>query len=337
MNAKTSAIFPWFLLRSGCESACLVLTFLLPLFLCGCARSEVTAQQAPPAPPLTFIGEWVTHGDGPGKLNHPEWIATDSAGNVFVADSGSGDIHKFGADGHPLLSFNEGVPREAFRVAVDAGEAIYVLAPNVNSLFLYSPEGEPFRHYALAPQRGHQRPESVAVDDSGDIFVIVDLSGGRGQDNAGRREIREYNSRGRYRKTLTVADTSGSKFVPASLGAGPDGYVYVLDVTGDRVQKFSGDGDYSAGWSTPIPAGAPAGADSTGLGIAVNSKYVFAADTENRGVRVWMLDGQDKLTDDLGGRLQGSSSQYQIAVNRRGELFVLDLAGGRILRFRINF
>ena len=320
-------------LANRCSAAALC---LIALTLAGCTHEEVTAQ-TPPPPPLTFLAEWGTHGHEPGEFGRPEWLTTDVTGNVFVADSGTGSIEKFDPRGHPLLSFNDRVPDDPFRVAVDSGAGIYVLSPNANSIFIFSPEGEPFRHYLLAPLKPHQRPESITVDVAGDIFVIVSVGKSGGKSDSGQNEIREYNARGRYMKTLAPAAVSGDRFTPESLVAASDGKLYVLDLSGTRVQKFTLDGDYVATWGDPSPSGTAGDATTSGYGIGVTSKYVFIPDSTSRGVKVWTLDGQPKLMDSLDNRLQNGTGRYQIAVSARGELLVLDVAGTRVLRFRINF
>jgi tripartite motif-containing protein 71 len=311
---------------------------LIALTPSGCARTEVTVTaQTPPPRPLTFLGEWGTHGHEPGELGRPEWLTTDFTGNGFIADSGTGSIEKFGPTGHPLLSFNDRVPEDPFRVAVDSGAGIYVLSPNANSIFIFSPEGEPFRHLLLTPLKARQRPESIAVDVAGDIFVIVTVSKIGGKSDSEQNEIREYNARGRFLKTLTPVLVSSEPFVPASVVAGPDGNLYVLDVSSSRVQRFTLDGDYVAAWGGTPPPGVTSDSTPAGSGIGVTSKYVFTPDSAIRGVKVWTSDGQLKFTDPLDSRLQNGTGRFQIAVSNRGELLVLDVAGTRVLRFRINF
>jgi len=319
------------------------------LALAGCTHTEVT-EQTPPPQPLSFIGEWGTRGGEPGQLSRPEWISTDPAGNVFVADSGSGYIQKFDLTGHPLLAFDDRVPGDPFRVSADAGGGIYVLGRNADAFFLFSPEGEPIRQYPLAPVKAHQRPVSLAADDAGDVFVIVSVGGPSTQRASERREIRMYTARGRYRKTLIPAYTAGAAFVPASLTAGPDGHLYVLDTSASRVQKFTLDGDFVTAWNCAPPPAAdgsqgtvpvsssaePGDASPPGYGIGVTSKYVFTPDSGRRGVLAWTPDGQPRFGDLLGSRLQVGGGRFQIAASNRGELLVLDVERTRVLRFHIN-
>ena len=152
--------------------------------------------------------------------------------------------------------------------------------------------------------------------------------------------MREYNARGKFLKKLIIPEGSTpAPFIPASLVAASDGYLYAVDSTNEQVAKFTLSGDYSTAWATtaPQPAKSPSPAKSTGRGIGATAKYVFVANPENRGVRVWSVDGHEKITDDLGGRLNGSNGAYQITTSRRGELLALDCSAAKVLRYKINF
>jgi hypothetical protein len=325
----------------GGKVAALVGACLFAAFAIACGGTTAPAQQAPPAPPLIFIGEWGTAGSGAGQLSRPQWMATDFAGNVFIADYGSGFIHKFNFEGRPLMSFDDAVPRDPYRVAVDSGNGIYALGEESNSVFIYSPLGERFKQLALAPQCPHQVAQSVSVDDAGDIFVIVGSTGdSQSKSDSTNPEMREYNARGKFLKKLTIPEGSTpAPFIPASLVAASDGYLYVVDATNLQVAKFTLSGDYSTAWAAPTPqtAKSPSPAESAGRGIGVTAKYVFVANPENRGVRVWSVDGHEKIVDDLRGRLNGSNGAYQITTSRRGELLALDCSAAKVLRYKINF
>ncbi len=313
-----------------------ILTILAGLLLAvACSRTQEPIPQAPaPSPPFEYLGEWGEKGDGPGQLSRPEWIALDPAGNVYVADSRNGYIHKFSPQGHPLLSFHDGVPKNPDGVAIDRGGAIYVIAPPAASVSIFKPEGERMWGFPLRPVLRHQWPAHLVVDDDGNIYAIAVLG------DSGRRELRKYTVRGRLLKSWSMhADADSPVFVPAAMGFGRDQSLYVVDFTGTRIQKFTRDGDFIIGWGKPEASQNLEDRDRvySGYGIGVTEKYVFAADSEIRGVRVWTLEGEEKLTDDLGGRLHQDAGKFQIAISSRGELLALDSNGARILRFRINF
>jgi len=57
-----------------------------------------------------WIKSWGEPGTGPGQLNTPHSIATDDAGNVYVADRGNGRIQVFDGDGRYLREIHINVP-----------------------------------------------------------------------------------------------------------------------------------------------------------------------------------------------------------------------------------
>ncbi len=318
----------------------LALACALAVFTIACADTISPAQKDLPVRPITFIAEWGTAGGGAGQLSKPQWMATDFAGNVFIADYGSGFIHKFNFEGHPLMSFDDGVPRDPYRVAVDSGNGIYVLAEESNSVFIYSPLGEHYKQFALAPARPHQVGQSVSVDDAGDVFRDRRRVGFAEQKRFGgqTRDTRIHRSR----KIPEEIDGPGGIDVRAICSRVAGGCFGWLSVRGGC--------DERAGreihafwrlsrqlWGNPQTAKSPGPVEAAGRGIGVTAKYVFVAEPENRGVRVWTTDGHEKIVDDLDGRLGGSNGVYQVTASRRGELLVLDCSAAKVLRFKINF
>ena len=283
----------------------------------------------PPPPPLEYLGEWGAKGDGPGQLSRPVSLATDALGNVYVADPGSGFVHKFDPQGHPLLSFKDERLGKPAGIAVDRGGAIYVTDPRRGSVFIFLPDGERFREIRARPGQRRWAPVGVTVDDEGSLFVVARVS----------NQIEKFSPRGRLLKAWALQrDVPDQIVFPAAATVGPDGFLYVVDRQAGQVQKFTREGEFISRWGE-AHAGFPAdGTDEVSSGIAVSEKYVFLADAAHRGVRVWTLDGQQKLADDLGGRLRSEVSRsFVVAFSPRGELLVLDSAGPRVLRFRINF
>jgi hypothetical protein len=298
-----------------------------------CSTQSPPQSQPASRRPFEFIGQWGVKGDGPGQLSRPSGIATDFTGNVYVSDSGSGFIHKFDPNGRPLLSFEDGVPPNASGIAVDRGDGIYVIANGLDSVFIFFPQGERFRELRLMPRLPHQWPASLAVGPDGSIFVIEVIG------DMGRLELRKYSSRGRLQKSWKPQPDSLGEFLsPAALAAGLDGYLYLIDRTGRRAQKYTEDGQFVSGWGT-AERRVELRDDrlNAGAALAVTNGYVFAVDSENGGVRVWTLDGQEKVTDNLDGRVPPDVGAFKIAVSPRHELLVLDGTAARVRRFRINF
>ena len=327
---------------------------LLFFLLVACSRSHPQSTASPASPPPTFeyVGEWGVQGSDPGQLNNPGGLALDVDRNVFIADSGNDSIDKFTIDGHPLLSFKDSVPRDLNRIAVDSGGGIYAVSPRLNTVYIYSPAGELFRTLPLkAPQ--YERIRNITVGEDGGIVVIE--SNGRSNQN----EMQKYTPTGRLLRSWRLRVQSGTAApVPASIGIGSDLSVYVVDATGELLQKFTPDGEFVSEWkwksadapypapfangASPTPgttsqdATAPSASTVSGSGIGVTLSGIVVADPEIHGVRVWGLDGQQKLTDALDGKLK-DSSDFQIAAGPVGELLVLDTTNARLYRFHMHF
>ena len=294
------------------------------VLLAGCSRPA--PPPLPPAPPLEYLGEWGTRGDGPGELSMPLSMATDATGLVYIADAGSGFIHKFDAQGHPRLSFSEAGLERATGIAVDRGGAIYVADYSRDRILVFFPDGERLREIRGGPERRFAGPVGVAVDDDGNFFVV----------EFDAHRIQKFNPRGAFVKAWGRDGNGPGEFhFPVGVAVGPDRFLYVADTHNRRIEKFTGDGEFIVAWGSPGTASDQMD-DVTGL--AVSDKYVFVADSGNHRISVWTLNGRHVLTDDLQGRLRAElETPTAVALGPRGELLVLDPVGPRVLRFRINF
>ena len=301
---------------------------LIALFVASSAVS--CARRADPAPPMPvqlapfeFLGAWGDKGNEPGKLNTPVAFTADSMGRLFFADPGSRFVHKFESSGTPLLSFEDYRLIHASGIAVDSGGAIYVADTERGNVLIFFPDGTFLRSIRIAPQRHVSAPIGISVDDQGNLYV---------PDPVGSRIVK-FDARGRLAKSWKVPQNAASPDErPAAVVATQGGTAFVAYPKTGRIEKYSSDGSWITSWNT-------AGSDvpTTGMltGLAVGGQYVFTFSATPPRIRVWTLDGQHKLDDNLGGYLD-SVAAPQIAVTPSAELLVLDTASPRVYRFRIH-
>ena len=90
-------------MRNRTSSFVVLAISIFVILIAGSWRTETHAvQQRPVGLALEYIGEWGSKGEGPGQLQDPTSIAADALGNVFIADPGTGFIHKFAPRGKAL-------------------------------------------------------------------------------------------------------------------------------------------------------------------------------------------------------------------------------------------
>jgi len=317
------ALRPTHLDSSIWRRGCLLIALLIASCAVSCAKRTDPAPMPVQPPPFEFLGAWGDKGNDPGKLNTPVAFAADSMGRVFFADPGSRFVHKFESSGTPLLSFEDYRLIHASGIAVDSGGAIYVADAERGNVLIFFPDGTFLRSIRITPQRHFSAPLGISVDDQGNLYV---------PDPVGSRIVK-FDARGRLAKSWKVPQNAASPDErPVAVVAAQGGTTFVAYPKTGRIEKYSSDGSWITAWNT---AGNDVPTTGTLTGLAVGGQYVFTFSATPPRIRVWTLDGQHKLDDNLGGYLD-SVAAPQIAVTPSAELLVLDTASPRVYRFRIH-
>jgi len=253
----------------------------------------------------------------------PVAFAADTMGRVLFADPGSGFVHKFESSGTPLLSFEDSRIFHASGIAVDSGGAIYVADAERGNVLIFFPDGTFLRSIRIAPQRHLSAPLGISVDEQGNLYV-PDVAGSR---------IMKFDAHGRQVKSWKVPQNATvTDERPFAVATTQDGTAFVAYPKTGRIEKYSSDGSWITAW---IATGNDTATSSALTGFAVGGQYVFTFSPAPPRIRVWTLDGQHKLDDNLGGRVD-SVAAPQIVVTSGAELLVLDTASPRVYRFRIH-
>ena len=312
---------------SGIPFRCLWIVLLLSSaasFFISCGERADPAPKPQAPPPFEFVSAWDNKGTGPGKLDQPSAFATDFQGNVFFVDPAGNFVHKFEAKGTPLLTFEDSRIRHAAGIAVDSGGAIYVVDPERGNIFIFFPDGSFLRNMHMPLQRKFTGTLGISVDESGNLYV---------PDPAGSKIVK-YDARGRLVKSWPAPKDKSPDERPSSVATAEDGSVFVVYGKTGRVEKYSADGTFVASWL----AGASAnGVASPLTGFAVGREAVFTMVGGSPEIDVWRLDGQPKLTANLGAALGAAPiAAPQIAVTPHSELLVFDPAAPRVYEFRMH-
>src|SRR6202453_1916027 len=293
----------------------------LALLVCLTAQagcSNVTSETLPksatpsPTPSLTYIGQWGAKGSDPGQLSQPSGIATNSLGDVFLADPGSAFVTKFAYEGKPLLSFQEDGMNHPAAIALDRAGAIYVA----------DPIGDRFRELHLRSRPNAENQLSVAVGDDGLIHILDPIAG----------KVFTYTIRQRLVQTWEPRETVPGQGRFGPIVHGPDDLLYLGTPSGG-IMKLTRDGHLLT--ELVAASGAKWNPNS---GFAIWSNAIFVMDANGLMLHIVGTDGPRKLDVALAPQLgQGNRRAPALAVSARPELLVLDSPESRVLRYRIAF
>jgi NHL repeat-containing protein len=243
-----------------------------------------------------------------GEISDLWSVATDAAGNVYVADSGNNRIEKFDSAGNWLRAWGKNV---------NGGGVfgICTVAASCQAGGFGGLGGE------------FNQPQGVTVDASGNVYV-ADRNNGR---------IQKFDSSGNWLRTwgknvdnvvagtgfeictiaanCKAADAStgglgGELTVPIGIATDAANNVYVADLGNDRIQKFNASGTWDRTWGKNVD-NVVAGTGFEICTIAANCK---AADASTG----------------LGGELSGAIA---VAADAAGNLYVADGDNARIQKF----
>ena len=292
----------------------------------GVARIDLSAGTIAPVAGTPIIGN--ESGDGgtsvDAELNDPQGVATDSAGDVFVADTGNNVVREIAATSH--LQFG---------ISMSAGD-IYRVAGNGADL----DRGD--GGSALASAVG--APLAVASDTAGDLFIASGIGGVR---------MVAAKDGTFFGQTMAAGDIySVSSAVPgldpAGLAADPAGDLFVTNAAADQVGEiFASGGGYSvvAGSGVDGSAGDGGPATSAALSRPTSLAYgtlpgghpgLYIADTGNN--RVQMVDLTTGIVSTVAGNgiagdtgdgkpaVAAELSANAVAVDPSGNLFIADEA-----------
>ncbi|MEX2173055.1 MAG: peptidyl-alpha-hydroxyglycine alpha-amidating lyase family protein [Pirellulaceae bacterium] len=173
-------------------------------------------------------------------------------------------------------------------VAVDAEDRIYVLHRGEPPLVALDAQGKFVRAWG---QGMFKVPHGLRVDSQGHIWTT---------DN-GNHVLRKFNREGRLLATLGVegkaAKASEGFRAPDDLVFDSRGNIYVADSGNGRIVKLSADGTHLAEWGKK---GKGAGEFATAHGLAIDKEdRIYVADRGNK--RVQVFDAQGKHLADWSG------------------------------------
>ena len=238
----------------------------------------------------------------------PAGVATDQAGNVYVADSTTAKVFKYSASGTLTATVATGLTKP-IGVAVDGAGNVFVADNSAGKLYDYVLSGSTYTKETIAT--GLSDPEFVAVDGSGNVYVST----------SGDHAVHVY-APGSASYTLIKDVANGSTvsgFTPNGVAVDAAGNVYVADAGNSEVSIFTPNGStYTKG----------------AVAVSLSSPYGVAVDASGK-VYVTLSGGTDVLEYTPGGGTaytqssvgSGLASPAGVAVDFGGNIYVTNGSG----------
>jgi YD repeat-containing protein len=189
-----------------------------------------------------------------GKLNHPNQVAIDSHGDVWVADTSYGRVDEFAATGTYLGSawggsinpfgIRSGQLQAPVGVA-ECGGTLYVADEAADDVQEIAVGGGYIGRYGTKGTGNSEfvSPSQVACEPAGTDVYVVDK---------GNSRVQEFNGSGSFLEKFGVSGSGEGDFsAPVGIAVGPGGVVYVGDAGNNRISKWKA--SYSTNNPLPTP------------------------------------------------------------------------------------
>jgi DNA-binding beta-propeller fold protein YncE len=299
----------------------IIIVLLCSLFL---ASNVIPAY----AQTYTFATKWGSLGSGVGQFDHPEGIAIDSSGNIYVADNRNDRIQKFDGNGNPIKTWGtpgtgDGQFAGPSGIAVDSNGYVYVTdsgtSPEKGRVQKFDSEGNFIKTWGYFETVG-----GIATDNFGNIYVVETVFNNR---------IQKFDSNGNFIKTWG-SEGSGNGQFDGAWGIATDsvGNVYVIETGNDRIQKFDSNGNFIKTWGSH---GTGDGQFQQAYGIAIDdSNNVYVADSSLESIQKFDSNGNFILKWGTPGTGDGQfDGAWGIALDSFGSVYVSEWFNNRVQKF----
>ncbi|MBI3881108.1 MAG: hypothetical protein HY301_13735 [Verrucomicrobia bacterium] len=190
---------------------------------------------------LLTLGEAGKPGDDAGHFNKPTDVAIAGDGTFYISDGyGNARVAKFSAEGKFLKSWGThgnapGQFNTPHGIALDRAGRVLVADRGNAHVQVFDADGK-----FLAEWKGAAlgRPWAITVASDGSIFVVD--GGDQTKGAPDRSRVHRVSESGKVIETFGSYGSGAGQFIwPHDVAVARDGSVFIAEVTGMRVQKFT--------------------------------------------------------------------------------------------------
>lgn len=254
-----------------------------------------------------------SEGSGPGRFTDARHVAVDGAGNLYVAEYRTGQVHRFDAEGNYAATWTVGSDDAVTGLAADGQGTVYVV--QVGDIFRYEGvSGKLLGQVQYAEGRGF---EEVAVTRQGELVASWQKN---------RDDIVRFDAEGHVAQAIqaAISGQTGDAELHTSVDVDRSGNIYALGRFNSAVFKFAPDGKFITRFGS---RGDEQGQFRAPQDIAVDWEgRVFVSDF--RGVQVFSGDGRYLALIDV------ADPAFGLAFDSSNELIVA--SRDRVVKLRLQ-
>lgn len=250
-----------------------------------------------------------------------------SANTVLILDSESGK---------PLNSWGAGLFIMPHGLTVDKENNVWITDVGLQQVLKFSDDGKLLMKLGEARIAGNDSlhfnyPTDVAVATDGSVYV---------SDGYGNSRVIKFSKEGNYLFEWGKKGNAEGEFdTPHGIDLDSHGNVYIADRENNRIQKFDATGKFLNQWKNNVAI------QLYSLSVDPRNDNVFAVDyltvndTLIKGSDIIVFDSTVRFINRFGrtGLYKGPVCRYHdIAIDKEGNIYVGDILGNRIQKFRIT-
>jgi peptidylamidoglycolate lyase len=221
-------------------------------------------------------------------------------------------------------------------LTVDKEDNIWVTDVGLHQILKFSHDGKLLMKLGVAKTQGNDSlhfnlPTDVAVADDGSFYV---------SDGYGNSRVVKFAASGNYLLQWGSAGSKEGEFdIPHGITIDKSEHVYVADRQNNRIQVFDKNGKFLSVLKNKdsVPQLPAVTIDSAQHLYAIDFDYTITTDIGNKGSKIFRYDSTGNIVFQFGstGENKRSKSWYHdIAVDKQGNIYVGDIHGTKLLKFR---
>lgn len=278
---------------------------------------QITDTALPTTCALPFERKWGSFGTAAGQFRRPFGVGAGPGGEVVVADFDNGRLQLFDNLGNFVRQWSTaGGP---VSVALDSHGHAVVSNLYAGNVQVFALDG------TLVDQWATGSPYGLTVDATDHVYAVNDTA----------NVVTKYDHDGNVVLQFGSAGAGNGQFLRAwGVATAPGGDVFVTDINGHSVQRFTAAGAFLGKWGS---YGAGAGQLSAPAGISISpTGVVYVSEVANRRIQAFTLEGFPLCARGSSGSGDGQFSDPLNVAFSTGHLYVADHLNHRIQKFGLD-